>query len=89
MFQRIHLLQTQSSIFKIKQFIDSFYDYLKFKQNRVIMFEPNGRCLFTASQDYLQSLSWEPSKCYDSVYCQWKQVADMAICSNKLVQNYD
>jgi hypothetical protein len=49
------------------------------------MFEPNGRCLFTASQDYLQSLSWEPSKCHDSVYCQWKQVADMAICSNKLV----
>lgn len=52
---------------------------------KLIMFETNGKCLFSASQDYLQSLSWEPSKCYDSVYCQWRQVSDMAICSNKLI----
>ena len=48
------------------------------------MFEPSGKCLYSASNDYLQSLSWEPSKCYDSVFCQWKQVVDITIASNRL-----
>lgn len=51
---------------------------------KLIMFEQNGKCLFSGSQDYLQSISWEPSDCYESVFCQWKQVADMANSGNKL-----
>lgn len=49
-----------------------------------IIFEQNGKCLFAASQDYLQSVSWEPSECHDSVFCQWKQVSDMTTSGNKL-----
>ena len=29
-------------------------------------------------------MSWEPSECFDSVFCQWKQVVDMTNNSNKL-----
>ena len=49
-----------------------------------ILFETHGKCCFAASQDYLQSVSWEPSECFDSVFCQWKQIADMAINGNKI-----
>lgn len=49
-----------------------------------ILFEQNGKCCFTASQDYLQSVSWEPSECHDSVFCQWKQISDMATNGNKI-----
>ena len=49
-----------------------------------IIFEQNGKCCFAASQDYLQSVSWEPSECHDSVYCQWKQVSDMTATANKI-----
>ena len=49
------------------------------------MFESSGRCLYSASNDYLQSLSWEPAKCYESIYCQWKQVVDITNSSNKLI----
>lgn len=49
------------------------------------MFEPNGKCLFSASNDYMQSISWEPSELYDSVYCQWRAVNDVSISNNKLV----
>ncbi len=51
---------------------------------RKILFEQNGKCCFAASQDYLQSISWEPSECYDSVFCQWRQIADMTNSGNKL-----
>lgn len=49
------------------------------------MYEPNGKCLFSASNDYLQSISWEPSELYDSVYCQWRSVNDLSISNNKLI----
>lgn len=50
------------------------------------MFEPNGKCLFVASNDYLQSVSWEPSELFDSIYCQWRSVNDVSISGgNKLI----
>lgn len=49
-----------------------------------ILFDPQGKCCFAASQDYMQSVSWEPSECFDSVFCQWKQISDMAINGSKL-----
>ncbi|RNA34559.1 katanin p80 WD40 repeat-containing subunit B1 isoform X2 [Brachionus plicatilis] len=52
---------------------------------KIVKFETNGRCLFSASHDNLQSISWEPSEIHDSVYCQWKNVSDMCISSNKLI----
>jgi katanin p80 WD40 repeat-containing subunit B1 len=50
-----------------------------------IMFDPNGKSLFAASNDYLHSLKWEPSEFYDSVFCQWKQIYDITINSNRLI----
>lgn len=52
---------------------------------KMVKFETNGRCLFSALHDNLQSISWEPSEIHDSVYCQWKNISDMCISSNKLV----
>jgi katanin p80 WD40 repeat-containing subunit B1 len=51
---------------------------------KVIMFEQSGKCLFSGCQDYLQSISWEPAECNESVFCQWKHVADMTNNANKL-----
>jgi katanin p80 WD40 repeat-containing subunit B1 len=53
------------------------------------MFDPSGKCLFAASSDYLHSMRWEPSEFYDAIFCQWKQVKDMTINSNRLVRNFD
>jgi hypothetical protein len=50
------------------------------------MFDPSGKCLFASSNDYLHSMRWEPSEFYDSIFCQWKQINDMAISSNRLVR---
>lgn len=52
----------------------------------MIIFEQNGKCLFASCNDYLLSLSWEPSELHDSIYCQWKHVSDMTTYSNKLVR---
>nr|XP_033797615.1 katanin p80 WD40 repeat-containing subunit B1 isoform X2 [Geotrypetes seraphini] len=52
---------------------------------RSILFNLDGCCLYSSSQDSLHVYGWEPERCFDVVPVGWGKIADMAICNNQLI----
>lgn len=52
---------------------------------RSILFNPDGCCLYSGSQDSLHVYGWEPPRCFDVLPVNWGRAADLCICSNQLI----
>lgn len=52
---------------------------------RSIMFNPDGNCLYSGSENTLRVYGWEPDRCFDVVHVGWGKVSDLAISNNQMV----
>lgn len=52
---------------------------------RSILFNPDGGCLYSGSENTLRVYGWEPDRCFDVVHAGWGKVSDLAISNNQMV----
>lgn len=52
---------------------------------RSILFNPEGSCLYSGSENTLRVYGWEPDRCFDVVHVGWGKVSDLAISNNQMV----
>lgn len=52
---------------------------------RSVLFNPDGSCLYSGSENTLRVYGWEPDRCFDVVHVGWGKVADLAISNNQMV----
>ncbi len=56
-----------------------------FPFRRSIVFNPDGSCLYSGSENTLRVYGWEPDRCFDVVHVGWGKVSDLAISNNQMV----
>ncbi len=56
-----------------------------FPFRRSILFNPDGSCLYSGSENTLRVYGWEPDRCFDVVHVGWGKVSDLAISNNQMV----
>ncbi|CAM4528047.1 unnamed protein product [Leuciscus chuanchicus] len=52
---------------------------------RSILFNPDGNCLYSGSENTLRVYGWEPDRCFDVVHVGWGKVSDLAISNNQMI----
>ncbi|XP_051568935.1 katanin p80 WD40 repeat-containing subunit B1-like isoform X2 [Myxocyprinus asiaticus] len=52
---------------------------------RSILFNPDGSCLYSGSENTLRVYGWEPDRCFDVVHVGWGKVTDLAISNNQMI----
>uniref|UniRef100_A0A8C2ARE3 Katanin p80 WD40 repeat-containing subunit B1 n=1 Tax=Cyprinus carpio TaxID=7962 RepID=A0A8C2ARE3_CYPCA len=50
-----------------------------------ILFNPDGSCLYSGSENTLRVFGWEPDRCFDVVHVGWGKVSDLAISNNQMI----
>uniref|UniRef100_A0A9J7WZT4 Katanin p80 WD40 repeat-containing subunit B1 n=1 Tax=Cyprinus carpio carpio TaxID=630221 RepID=A0A9J7WZT4_CYPCA len=52
---------------------------------RSILFNPDGSCLYSGSENTLRVFGWEPDRCFDVLHVGWGKVSDLAISNNQMI----
>uniref|UniRef100_A0A9J8APW5 Katanin regulatory subunit B1 n=1 Tax=Cyprinus carpio carpio TaxID=630221 RepID=A0A9J8APW5_CYPCA len=50
-----------------------------------ILFNPDGSCLYSGSENTLRVFGWEPDRCFDVLHVGWGKVSDLAISNNQMI----